>query len=107
MKSLSHVRLLVTPWTASYQAPPPMGFSQQAYWSGVPLPSPVMKARSMQSSMQIQLGLVESEASSWLPYGSVLSVSSHGLFSLHTHLCPNFLPFISHIGLELTLIAPF
>ena len=36
---LSHVRLLVTPWTAAYQTPPPMGFSRQEYWSGVPLPS--------------------------------------------------------------------
>ena len=26
--------------TAAYQAPPPMGFSRQEYWSGVPLPSP-------------------------------------------------------------------
>ena len=39
-KSLSRVRLLVTPWTAAYQAPPSMGFSRQEYWSGVPLPSP-------------------------------------------------------------------
>ena len=40
MKSLSPVRPLATPWTAAYQAPPPMGFSGQEYWSGVPLPSP-------------------------------------------------------------------
>ena len=40
VKSLSRVRLLVTPWTAAYQAPPSMGFSRQEYWSGVPLPSP-------------------------------------------------------------------
>ena len=39
-KSFSHVWLLVTPWTAAYQAPLPMGFSRQEYWSGVPLPSP-------------------------------------------------------------------
>ena len=39
VKSLRCVWLLVTPWTAAYQAPPPMGFSRQAYWSGVPLPS--------------------------------------------------------------------
>ena len=39
-KSLSCVRLLATPWTAAYQAPPSMGFSRQEYWSGVPLPSP-------------------------------------------------------------------
>ena len=30
---------LATPWTAAYQAPPPMGFSRQEYWSGVPSPS--------------------------------------------------------------------
>ena len=39
MKSLSRVRLLATPWTAAYQAPPSMGFSRQEYWSGLPLPS--------------------------------------------------------------------
>ena len=39
VKSLSRVRLLATPWTAAYQAPLPMGFSRQEYWSGVPLPS--------------------------------------------------------------------
>ena len=39
VKSLSRVRLLVTPWTAAYQAPPSMRFSRQEYWSGVPLPS--------------------------------------------------------------------
>ena len=33
---------LATPWTADYQAPPSMGFSRQEYWSGVPLPSPLM-----------------------------------------------------------------
>ena len=40
VKSLSRVRLLVTPWTAAYQAPPSMGFSRQEYWNGLPLPSP-------------------------------------------------------------------
>ena len=40
VKSLSHVWLLATPWTAAYQAPPSMGFSRQEYWSGVSLPSP-------------------------------------------------------------------
>ena len=40
VKSLSRVWLLSTPWTAAYQAPPPMGFSRQEYWSGLPLPSP-------------------------------------------------------------------
>ena len=40
VKSLSHARLLVTPWTTAYQAPPSMQFSRQEYWSGMSLPSP-------------------------------------------------------------------
>ena len=40
VKSFSRVRLLATPWTAAFQAPPSMGFSRQEYWSGLPLPSP-------------------------------------------------------------------
>ena len=30
MKSLSRIRLLATPWTAAYQAPPSMGFSSKS-----------------------------------------------------------------------------
>ena len=40
MKSLSHVRLSATTWTAAFEAPPSMGFSRREYWSGVPSPSP-------------------------------------------------------------------
>ena len=42
VKSLSRVQLLATPWAAAHQAPPSMGLSRQEYWSGVPLPSPVV-----------------------------------------------------------------
>ena len=35
VKSLSRVQFLATSWTAAYQAPPSMGFSEQEYWSGV------------------------------------------------------------------------
>ena len=49
VKSLSRVQLLETLWTAAYQAPPSMGFSRQEYWSGVPLPSPVVSYTSLQS----------------------------------------------------------
>ena len=45
VKSLSCVRLLVTPWPAAHQAPLSMGFSRQEYWSGVPLPSPNILSR--------------------------------------------------------------
>ena len=40
LKSLSCVRLFVTPWTVAYHAPPSMGFSRQEYWSRLPFPSP-------------------------------------------------------------------
>ena len=40
VKSLSHVQLFVTPWTAAHQAPQSMGFSREEYWSGLPFPSP-------------------------------------------------------------------
>ena len=40
VKSLSHVQLLATQWTAAYQASLPIGLSRQEYWSLVPLPSP-------------------------------------------------------------------
>ena len=36
------IQLPATPWTAADQAPPSMGFSRQEYWSGVPLPSPII-----------------------------------------------------------------
>ena len=48
VKLLSRVRLVATPWTAAYQAPPSMGFSRQEYWSGLPLPSPSLIIREIQ-----------------------------------------------------------
>ena len=50
VKLLSRVRLLATTWTAAYQAPPPMGFSRQEYWSGVPLPSPIWSIEFVERS---------------------------------------------------------
>ena len=40
VKSLSRVRFFATPWAVAYQAPQSMGLSKQAYWSGLPFPSP-------------------------------------------------------------------
>ena len=48
MKSFSRVRLLATPWTAAYQAPPSMRLSRQEYWSGVPSLSPSPPSRHTQ-----------------------------------------------------------
>ena len=68
VKSLSHVRLFTTPWTAAYQAPPSMGFSRQEYWSGVPL-----------ISLMIILVLVFSKSSLFLKWNTFarILVKSH------------------------------
>ena len=49
---VSHVRLILTPWTLARQAPLSMEFSRQEYWSVLPfpppgnLPNPGIKART-------------------------------------------------------------
>ena len=35
LKSLSCIQFFATPWTVACQAPPPMGFFRQEYWSGL------------------------------------------------------------------------
>ena len=37
---LSRVQLFATSWTVASQAPLPMGFSKQEYWSRLPFPAP-------------------------------------------------------------------
>ena len=51
LSRFSRVRLLATPWTAAYQAPPSMGVSRQESWSGLPLPSPSSKPTPLETAM--------------------------------------------------------
>ena len=79
MKLLSRVQLLATPWTAAYQAPPPMGFSRQEYWSGVPLPSPsqiprVKKKKKKRGSNQIRMTTSLREQQEWDAHNSHMRV---------------------------------
>ena len=48
----SRIWLFVTPWTVARQAPLPMGFSRQEYWSRLPgdHPNPGIKPLSLASS---------------------------------------------------------
>ena len=39
-QSFNCMQLFATPWTISHQAPLPMEFSRQEYWSELPFPSP-------------------------------------------------------------------
>ena len=60
-KSLSHVQLFVTPWTAACQAPLSMGFSRQEYLSGLLCPpsedlsDPGIKPASLTSLLDWQV----------------------------------------------------
>ena len=49
-KSLSRVRLFVTPWTVASEVPPSMEFSRQEYWCGLPFPSPFYLQRWVTSA---------------------------------------------------------
>ena len=40
LSHFSRVRLCATPQMAAHQAPPPLGFSRQEHWSGLPCPPP-------------------------------------------------------------------
>ena len=52
VKSLSRVRLYATPWTTAHQAPLPMGFSRQEYWSGLPLKDTIKKVKKQSSEWE-------------------------------------------------------
>ena len=87
MKLLSWVRLLATPWTTAYQAPPSMGFARQEYWSGVPLPSPSVFPTQCYSQLSFPPLLF-----------SLLSLQVALTTTPHTH-CLHFFPwFSSRIG---------
>ena len=51
-QSLNHVPLFATPWTTSHQAPLPMEFSRQEYWSGLPFPSPIYIKELLKSGLE-------------------------------------------------------
>ena len=68
VKSLSRVWLFATPQTAAHQAPPPMGFSRQEYWSGVPLPSPrkMQYIHKMEYYLAIRGNEILIQATTWM-----------------------------------------
>ena len=44
LSHFSRVRLCATSEMAAHQAPPPLGFSRQEHWSGLPFPSPMQES---------------------------------------------------------------
>ena len=94
VKSLSHVWLLATPWTAAYQAPPSMGFAKQEYWSGLPLPSP---ARHNSPSFAISWSLLK------LMSTESMTPSNHLILCCPLFLLPSIFPSIRVFSNELAL----
>ena len=83
VKSLGHVRHLATPWTATYQAPPSMGFSGQQYWSGVPLPSPKSLFEYLTNQSLLLAGFVAlSKKPSYLPIFSLKNQAIDAVYPL-------------------------
>ena len=79
LSRFSHVRLCATPWTAAYQASPSMGFSRQAYWSGVPLPS------------LYSLSLLQVLVLSWIILTSSHIIQLHNSIIIFEHLSFSYL----------------
>ena len=53
LSRFSRVRLCATPQTAAHQAPPPLGFSRQEHWSGLPFPSPMHESEKWKWSRSV------------------------------------------------------
>ena len=70
LSRFSRVRLCATPQMAAHQPPPPLGFSRQEHWSGLPFPSPMHESEVAQSCPTL------SDPMDCSPPGS----SVHGIF---------------------------
>ena len=71
------VWLLVTPWTAAYQAPLSMGFSRQEYSSGVPLPSPIFSIPEIKTKYENKTNILTGK-SQW---EIITFVDKRGIFN--------------------------
>ena len=98
---LSHVRLFATPWTSAHQAPRPMGFSRQEYWSGVPLPSPPQVYTCSQSWTPLP-----SPSPYHLSWSSQCTSPKHPVSCIKPRLAICFLYDIIHVSMPFSQIIP-
>ena len=97
---LSCVRLFANPWIVAHQAPLSVGFSGQAYWSGLPFPAPgYLPATGIEPTRPASAARFFTNSATWealwanrsvQPSPSVVwdSLGPHGL--QHTRLpCPS------------------
>ena len=110
MKSFSRVWLFATSWTAAYQAPSSMGFSRQEYWSGVPLPSPILKYMKIKKIENAKLKVQEYFCASfgkWSFKTKLIKCSNIVLLMLRYFPTPVFLPGKSHGQRSLVGCSPW
>ena len=85
MKLLSRVRLLATPWTSAYQAPPSMEFSRREYWEWVAI---ALSDKSLEKTNLIYNDRKQICSCPWLGVGHIAwaggqrKISSRCVFSL-------------------------
>ena len=86
VQSLSHVLLLVTPWTVACQAPLSMSFCRKEYWSGLPFPSPgdlpdpgIKSTPLVSPALAVRFFTASASGSLTVPY-LILKSSSHHEF---------------------------
>ena len=53
LSHFSRVQLCATPHTAAHQVPPPLGFSRQEHWSGLPFPPPMHESEKWKWSRPV------------------------------------------------------
>ena len=92
LSRFSRVRLCATPETAAHQAPPPLGFSRQQYWSALPFPSPMHESEkwkwsgSVMSDFSRPHGLQPTRLlRPWGFAGKSTGVGCHRLLRPHVH----------------------
>ena len=84
----------MTPWTVAHQASPPLGFSRQEYWSGLPLPypgdlpDPGIEPKSVVSSALARGSLLLRRVGSQALLGNILSLTFSNIlvYSLQSNL---------------------
>ena len=105
VKSLSRVRLFVTPWISAYQAPPSMGFSRQEYQlshfvSTPPLPQLfwMYESTCLQISYQLKWKIYIYTSSSCLKFyeeNSVISINNKVVYiRWNFHFLVRLIPFL-------------
>ena len=53
LSRFSRAWLFVTSWSVACQPPPPLGFSRQEHWSGLPFPSPMHESENWKWSRSV------------------------------------------------------